>query len=72
MTRMNDINDAEFIVRPINSNPLKESEAEILREAVKKIQDQQRKKFDESMKRASEIVASWPKWKRDLADQVLR
>ncbi len=25
-----------------------------------------------NLKRAHKIVASWPKWKRELADQILR
>lgn len=63
---------AAGIVRPIDHLTLDEEEIRILTAAVKKIRDKGRKEFEESLNRASKIVASWPKWKRELAESCLR
>lgn len=60
------------IVRDIDHQTLDEEEIKILKDAVNKIKEKQRKEFDESGKQAARIVASWPKWKRDLAKKCLR
>ncbi len=63
---------AAGIVRPIDHQTLDEEEIRILTNAVEEIQNKQRQEFDESLECASKIVASWPKWKRDVADRILR
>lgn len=67
-----DKNNADFIVHSISHNTLDKEDADILRKAVKKIKDKQEKHFLESLENASRIVASWPKWKRELGLQILR
>lgn len=59
------------MIRDIDHNGLDESEAEILREAVHAIKIARRKRFDRCLERASEIVAGWPEWKREVAGQVM-
>lgn len=63
---------AAGVVRDIDHLALDEEEVEILRKAVQKIRDKQSKEFGKSLKRASKIVKSWPKWKRDLGESILR
>ncbi len=58
-------NNANTIVRPINHNTLTDEEANILRNAVKKIRDRRLVSFDVFLEEASSIVATWPKWKRE-------
>lgn len=65
------MDDVAFIIDPIAHCELNDEEIEILQEAVRKIQEKRKKRLINSLKQASEIVASWPKWKRDLADRVL-
>lgn len=47
-----------------NGNGLNEEEARILKTAVKRIQKQRRDQFLASLREASRIVQSWPKWKQ--------
>jgi hypothetical protein len=63
---------AAGIIHPIDHLTLDEKEISILTNAVKKIQNKRRQEFNKSLKHASKIVASWPKWKRDLADKIFR
>ncbi len=62
----------DAVVADISHTDLTKEEANILWKAVKKIKDKRSDAFGEHLKRASEIVASWPRWKRELAEQVLR
>jgi hypothetical protein len=53
------------IIKPISHHNLSEHEAEVLIEAVKKVRELQRRRFDETLSRATRIVESWPAWKRN-------
>lgn len=56
----------DSIIDCINGgNELDEEEARILKIAVKRIQKKRHDHFEATLKRASEIVESWPKWKRE-------
>ncbi|MHA1794805.1 MAG: hypothetical protein ACTSUK_01740 [Promethearchaeota archaeon] len=58
-------NKAEFIIDTIKNNELNETEANILRKAVKKIKDRRKKRFEKSLSQASAIFAKWPEWKKN-------
>ena len=53
-------------------NGLNDFEAKVLQDAINKINKKRRAEFDKTLSRASKIVASWPKWKRDAALGSLR
>ena len=64
-----------FIIKDIKHiavNGLDDSEAKILQDAINKIEKKRLVGFEKTLSRASKIVASWPKWKRDAALGSLR
>ncbi len=61
----------EVVVNDISHTDLTKWEADILREAVKKIQDKRMEKFQEHLSGAAKIISTWPKWKQELGKQML-
>ena len=53
-------------------NGLSDFEAKVLQDTIDKIKKKRHARFDKTLSRASKIVASWPKWKRDAALGSLR
>jgi len=63
-------NRANGVVRNIDHLDLDEEEIKILGDAVKKIRIRRRDQYLASLKRASEIVDSWPEWKRNALGRI--
>lgn len=59
-------------IEHLTVNGLDDAEAKILRDAICKIEKKQLAEFEKSMKSAHDEVASWPKWKQDMAKSILR
>ncbi len=59
-------------IKHILTNGVDEVEAKILRTAIQEIKKKRSDEFDKSLDEASRIVASWPKWKRDLVPTYFR